>query len=295
MRSSLLVPLLLLSAGALRADEVRLLNGRTLEGVVSAESEDAVELQVPGGTISIPRAKVREIVRSDSAWTEYQSRAAELRKSGGEARDWVQLAHWASGERMDTAARDAALEAARIDPRLAELAPVMRGFGYELDEPTSRWLPFEEAMRSRGLVPVDGNWLTPQEAAELRRRSEEEARARELERLDRAAAEARLAAAELEASRASAYDYGNGPWNNYGGWISPYYVPYVSPVYVPYLPIPGVRPDRPRPTPHVDGGSPPPPPAQQPAKGGNTHGGVKRPPTGGAESPGARSGSSPRP
>ena len=273
MRRSLL-GLLLLCAGALRADDVRLHNGKSFEGVVVAERDATLDLQIPGGTISIPRASVREIVPSDSPYTEYLSRAAELRKSRAAALRWIELARWARGREMDTAAREAALEAATLDPLLAEVAPVMRSLGYELDEATRRWLPFDEAMQSRGLVLVEGNWLSREEAAELRRRAEEAERERrrdlDADRIERAAAEMRLAAAEMEWNQARV-PYA---WTAYGGWGIPY-APYVG--LIPNRPgfDPGNRPDRPRPEPHGDRGGPAPSGGRT---GGATHGGVARQP-----------------
>jgi hypothetical protein len=258
MRRDRLVPLLLLCAGSLRADDVLLHNGKVFEGVIVAERERTLDLTLPGGTISIPKSSVREIVASDSPYAEYLSRAAELRRGEAEAARWVELARWAAENRMDTAAREAALTAAALDPSIAELAPLMRSLGYELDESSGQWLPFEEVMRHRGFVLVDGSWLTREEAADLRRRIETEARARETERIARAAAEIRLAAAELEMQRAS-----REPAPAYGGWGDAY-APYFWPVgafppgsHGPHAP--GA--DRPRPRPDDDRGAAAPPPA----------------------------------
>jgi hypothetical protein len=265
MRRLLLVPILLLSAealasGALFADEIRLHNGRTLEGVIVAESDASVELQLSGGTLSLAKSSVREVVRADSTYSEYLSRAAGLRRAGGSARAWAELALWAKGHSLETAAREAAREAVDIDPGLPELAPLMRDFGFELDDESGLWLPYEEVMRNRGMVPVDGNWVTPERAAEIARLREEIARERrrdlEAERLERATAEMRLAAAQMEAQRSMAWV----PEPSYLEWGAPYYS--WPPAYRPGSP-PGIRPDPPRPErpdrgplPAPSGGSP---------------------------------------
>jgi hypothetical protein len=286
MRRYLLAPLLLLAAGALRADDVHLLNGKVFEGVIVVDRGATLDLTLPGGTISIAKSSVREIVASDSPYAEYLSRAAELRRGEAQASRWVELARWAAENRMDTAAREAALTAATLDPSIPELAPVMRSLGYELDESAGLWLPLEEVMRNRGLVLVDGSWITREAASELRRQGEQEARARETERIARAAAEIRLAAAEMELQRAS---QPQAPV--YGGWGDGY-VPYYWPVGVP-PPGPhdphGPRPDRPRPTSHDDRGASAPPKA--PPQGASTRNRVASP-TGGGESGAPRSDSS---
>jgi len=266
-----LVPTLLLFTAALRADDVRLANGKTFEGVIVAERDGALDLQMPGGTISISKSSVREIVPSGSPYAEYLSRVAELRRAHAGAERWLELARWASSHDMNTAAREAALEAAALDPWFADLQPVMRSLGYELDAASQQWLPFDEAMRSRGLVQVDGDWLTREDAAELRRRSAEESRQRETERMARTAAEMRLAAAQMELDRAQASASPEAEWWGYP--YAPYSGAYVAyPVFVPAL-----RPDlpHPQPTPHTPRGTPG--RIQSPPAGGSTHGGIALP------------------
>jgi hypothetical protein len=271
MRRFLLAPILLLGAGALRADDVRLENGKTFEGVIVAERDGTLDIQMPGGTISISKASVREIVPSDSPYAEYLSRAAELRRARADAERWLELARWASARNMNTAAREAALEAAALDPLLADLKPVLRSLGYELDDATRQWLPFDEAMRSRGLVEVDGAWITPEEAAEIRRRSAEASRQRDLERLERSAVELRLAAAQMEldraqASAAPAPETWGYPYAPYGGVYGAY------PVFVP-----GLRPDWPHPHPKPHAPRDTPGRIQAPPTGGSTQNGIASP------------------
>ncbi len=207
MRRLLLGLLLWIPANAGRADDVRLQNGKTFEGVIAVERGAVVEVRIPGGTISLPKASVREIVHSASPYGEYLQRAGALR-TGGSARAWLDLARWARSQELDSAAREAALQAADLDPALAGLAPFLRGLGYERDASEGRWLPFAEVMRRQGMVLADGRWMTRSEAAELSRRAEEEARERrrerEVDRLEHATAAVRLAAAEMELSRAVA-------------------------------------------------------------------------------------------
>jgi hypothetical protein len=205
MRRLLLGLLLLFPASAGRADDVRLRNGKTFEGVIAVERGAVVEVRIPGGTISLPKTSVREIVHSASPYGEYLERAGALR-AGGSARGWLDLARWARNQELDGAAREAALAAAELDPKLDGLAPFLRGLGYELDESEGRWLPLPEVMRRQGMVLADGRWMTRGEADELYRRAADEARERrrqrEVDRLERATAEVRLAAAEIELSRA---------------------------------------------------------------------------------------------
>ena len=206
MRCFLLGFLILVPALA-GADEVRLRNGKVFEGVIAVERGDVVEVRIPGGSLSLARSSVREIVRSSSAYGLYLERAAALRDRDAGAAAWFDLARWARRQQLDGAAREAALVAAELNPKLEGLAPFLRSLGYELDEASGNWLPFAEAMSRKGMVLADGRWMTKTEAFDFYRRVEAEARdrrrERETDRLERATAEARLAAAEMELSRAS--------------------------------------------------------------------------------------------
>lgn len=206
MRRVLLVLLILVPALA-AADEVRLRNGKVFEGVIAVEHGDVVEVRIPGGSLSLPRASVSEIVRSSSPYGTYLERSSELRARAANAAAWLELAKWARGQELGSAARESALAAAELDPKLAGLAPLLRAMGYELDEAGGVWVPLAEAMRRKGLVLAGDRWVTKAEAEEIYRHSAEEARARrrewEADRLERATAEARLAAAEMELSRAA--------------------------------------------------------------------------------------------
>jgi hypothetical protein len=252
-----LLPLLL--AGALRADDVRLKNGKTFAGVIATERGDMVDVQIPGGTLSLTKSSVLEIVRAESPYSQYLERAATLRRTGADARAWLLLARWAGEHELAGAAREAALEAAKLDPQLADLAPLMRGLGYEYDDTSERWLPLAEAMQNRGMVLADGQWMTKEEAADFYRGQAEAARdlrhQRDVESLQSAAAQMSLAAAEMAMTQANgANGYGYGGSGAYDYWYDGYVWPAAwYPGFFPNRPrFPDHRPPRgPHPTPHA--------------------------------------------
>lgn len=203
-----LLPLCLLLLPALAsADEVRLKNGKVFEGVIAVERGNVIEVQIPGGSLSLPRASVREVVHSASPYGDYLQRAAALRSGDAGAAAWLALARSARRQGLDGPAREAALAAAELDPKLEGLGAFLRAMGYEFDETGDVWVEYAEAMRRKGLVLAGGRWVTKAEAGEISRLIDEEARVRrrewETDRLERATAEARLAAAEIELSRAA--------------------------------------------------------------------------------------------
>jgi hypothetical protein len=161
---------------------------------VSAIADGAVvRIHLGGGSLVLPRDQVTSIESGPSTVEEYRLRAQELRGDpAAAAARWLELARWARARGFDFGARDAALAAADLDPRLEGLDPLLRALGYELDEKSGRWFPYEEAMRRRGWVQDGVDWVPAQVAAARaeERRAVREASRREAEaaRLDRLAA-----------------------------------------------------------------------------------------------------------
>ena len=86
--------------------------------------------------------------------------------SSEDAAGWLELARWARANDFDQGAEKAALVAARLDPDLPALEPLMAGLGYQLDDKTHEWIPYADAMRRQGLVEDRGEWVTPDEKRE---------------------------------------------------------------------------------------------------------------------------------
>ena len=187
------------------ADDVYLTNGRKFEGVVAETTDSQVRIQMQGGTLSLPKSQVLRVETGDSSLAEFLHRREALKKAPvASAKDWLELARWTRSQGLGQATREAALAAAVLEPRLEGLAPILRGYGYVLDEQLDRWVPYEESMRRRGFVLANGEWITREEyAVRMHAREEEDARRRAVwEERARASREDRLAAlTELTLSR----------------------------------------------------------------------------------------------
>lgn len=207
MRIRLLPLLLLLSLVAvpLFADDVYLINGRKFEGVIAETTDSQVRIQMQGGSLSLPRSQVLRVESGDSNLAEYLRRKEALKKNPGTpAADWLELALWAQARELQQATRESALTAATLDPNLKGLGPILRGYGYVLDDQVDRWIPYAESMRRRGFVLSNGQWITREEYAAKVRAYEEENARRQAQREEqaRAARADRLAAlAELTVVR----------------------------------------------------------------------------------------------
>lgn len=160
---------------AVVADSVYLKNGQSFEGVEAAVSGDHVRIDLAIGSLRLPLSKVDRIEEVDSTLGEYRARERELAPSG-DAAGWLELARWARAHDFDRGAEKAALTAARLEPGLEGLEPVMASLGYVLEEDANEWVPYPESMRRQGFVEDHGAWVTPEE---LRDRAQ--ARAEEID------------------------------------------------------------------------------------------------------------------
>jgi len=186
---ALLALAVLTASGPVRADDVFLTNGEVFEGVIADVQGDRVAIRLPSGVIRLPMSRVERVVTATSPFEEYLVRSEELAGST-DAAAWLELALWAREHELRSGMRRATLEAARLDPALEGLEPLLDELGFAWDDELGRWTPYEDLMARRGYVLVDGRWLPAEVVAEAARqvRAEQERAAaeRRADRLDRA-------------------------------------------------------------------------------------------------------------
>lgn len=212
---ALILPLAALLAAAVpaAADDVYLANGQVFEGVVARRDGDKVRIRLEHGEMGVPASWVVRIEASETPLAEYLRRKEGL-APGAPAEAWLDLARWARSQGLPEGAREAALRAADLDPRLEGLAPILQAVGFVLDEERGVWVTEAQLMASRGYVRMGGAWVSAEALAERRRLDDEERaaadrRARE-ERLDQVItllALAQLRAAEEDRERAEVPAY----------------------------------------------------------------------------------------
>ncbi len=152
---------------SLHADDVYLKNGRVFQGVVAEVGDTQVRIEMPGGSISLPLSAVERVEKSGSTFGTFLQRKQELLAAEAHARgersasDWMDLARWAKRNGFSQGAREAALEAAGIDPHADGLAPILVPMGYVYSQQQQRWVSYDESMRLQGFVQDDnGQWIT---------------------------------------------------------------------------------------------------------------------------------------
>lgn len=150
-----------LTVSPLLADDVHLTNGSVFEDVVTKTTDTHVIIEMAIGKLTLPLAQVSKVISADTPIAEFRRRhTALLENPSSEAVDWLHLSRWGLANGLSSQASQAALFAARLNADLDGLAPMLAGLGYEnLDN--VGWIPRSEAMRLRGKVLYDGEWLTP--------------------------------------------------------------------------------------------------------------------------------------
>lgn len=194
---------------SVRGDEVLLVGGGRLSGVIVERTATTIVLETAPGRVGVPLARVARIVAGSSALDEYRMRRQAL--APDDVAGWLALAQWSQAHGLATQARTAFEQVVRLDP---SQAAAQAALGHE--QVGERWLTSAEAQRARGLMEFEGLWVTPAErqqlieeravsAREAREQAESEARVREADARARAAeAEARRAEAEAQAAQEAA-------------------------------------------------------------------------------------------
>jgi RecJ-like exonuclease len=182
MRLAALATFLLLG-GRAGADIVVLLDGRRLEGEVALEGDEYVVRGPSGTVVRVPRYEVRELRRAEPPRDVFERREKELVGSSkaGSADAWFELGRFAAEKGLEGEAGRCFEKAVELDPEHGGAHEALGRVRY-----LGRWVTLDEMRKAEGLVEVGGEWVTKEEAEEIRRREEErraasEARERERE------------------------------------------------------------------------------------------------------------------
>ncbi len=205
--------LVLLAAGALpaAADRVELTNGQVFEDVVAEEIGHQLKIRLAIGELRIPRSQVVKITKSETPFQRYEIQKQRLSPYRTEdAAGWLELARFALDAELGAEGREAALVAARLDPGLTGLAPVLGSLGFVREPEGGAWISEADQMARRGLVRYGDRWV-PREEVERQEhqlalaREQAVAAARERRReewaLDQQQRDRELAAAHQERQR----------------------------------------------------------------------------------------------
>ncbi len=158
--TALTAALLLLSTVAM-ADDVQLVNGKTIEGKARRVGDEVI-VETSAGELRLPADEVREIVPGKTRADRYQERAKALPKDDAEgaADAHAALADWCKEQKLSVQARRHWKRAVEIDP---DHRGAHAGLGHVRYE--SRWLTQTEYYEARGFVRSKGAWVHRDELA----------------------------------------------------------------------------------------------------------------------------------
>ena len=175
------------------ADEVHLLSGGVIQGVIVERTDDAVVIETGPGRVTMPLSRVSRIVEADSSLAIFHERAATIPWNDTEG--LAGLARWAGDHDLATYSLHTWKRVLALDPGHPEANEALGRVYHD-----GAWMSPADAYRARGLVPYDGGWVTAAEHDALLRESEAEARTA----ADRRESELRVREAEARAREAEA-------------------------------------------------------------------------------------------
>jgi hypothetical protein len=162
------------AAGAAAADEVRLKDGRTLEGKVLEDGPGGVKIRLRfGGEVSFPRSEVASVERKDLPEEAIAKKRAALAADDAAGR-WA-LAQEAKAQRLKKVHDELVAEVLRLDPGHREANEAAGNVLFE-----GKWVKAGDRDRlaaekekaekeAAGLVLHEGKWITPEERDALQR------------------------------------------------------------------------------------------------------------------------------
>jgi hypothetical protein len=202
------------------ADQVVIRGGGTIDGVVVERTDTTITLDVGPGRITLPLNRVERVVESTSALEDYRHRTRQL--AAADAKGWLALGLWAQDHDLSTQAAEAFEHVLLIDPQNATAHRALNHV-----QVGGAWMTPEDGYRARGLVPFEGNWVSPQERdAIVQARADEIALERARVEATTASREADARVREAEARARTAEAEAKAAANAGAPTADPYYPPY---------------------------------------------------------------------
>ncbi len=151
--------MLLLAAGAARADLITLKDGRVIEGDVISDDGKVVKVKLRMGAVTLEKDQIASIEEKATPEQEYEARLAKL--DAGSARENFDLGAWAEMVRLEKLAVKHYIAAATLDPEMKVAVDELTSRDWHLVE--GEWQDADTYYPSRGYVRFEGRWAHPLE------------------------------------------------------------------------------------------------------------------------------------
>lgn len=159
--SALIVALV---ASIASADEIKLTNGRKINGKVTKQDANKVVIEVGAGTITLDAKDVSSVDKGRHPIDEYQEKWNAI-KDSTKASDYLALAKWADDNKLTRYTPALYQKVIALEPDNAQARAALRH-----EKMGGKWLTFEEAQTARGLVLHEDRWITKAEVQMIEKR-----------------------------------------------------------------------------------------------------------------------------
>ena len=176
MRFMLIFTLCLLFAAPVLADTVVLKDGGRVVGKVTVTKFDVVVDIRPGMRVSFPKDQVKQIIFEDTPREVFRQKLAKLDPK--DAAGHYSLGMWAKENGLKEEAKLCFEKAIGIEP---DHTAARKELGHVRHE--GKWLPYDEAMKARGLIEYDGRWVTPEQKEKLEKKDKIDALKKNIKKL----------------------------------------------------------------------------------------------------------------
>lgn len=199
------VVIVLATGGLARADLVKLLDGRTIDGKVVRKTRDEIFMLVlrdgQEEETTVRRGSVISIKLKETPWDVHERRAKAL--AADDFAGHLGLADWCRDQGLISRAADLCVQALKLRPAHSEVEQRLEALKYRRED-DGRWLPEKDYWAARGYVEYDGKWIPRDEAERLAKAvlvtGQLERRRHRLARLEESLEERRQAVAEARKS-----------------------------------------------------------------------------------------------
>jgi hypothetical protein len=156
-----ILALVALVAHPLRADEVRVSDGRKLVGRIVADQDGELTiLTYKDGPIVVPVADVKAAKKSANLYDDYDAKAKDVEDS---AQARFELGEWCKRKGLLWQAREEWRKAIDLDP---DHEAARKALGDRKGK--DGWVTFEEQQQAKGLEWFEGKWLKPADIDRIR-------------------------------------------------------------------------------------------------------------------------------
>ncbi|MBI4565607.1 MAG: hypothetical protein HY716_13010 [Planctomycetes bacterium] len=166
MKYAVSLSILAILAGPAVADEVKLRTGGSIVGIAREEG-DRVVVELPIGTIAVPRSDVIEIIPGRTLLHAYEEKFAEI-QDRRDPEAFYRLAQWAKTNGISRHVEPLLQHVLSLDP---DHEGAREDLGFVRDD--GRWLTRSEYLKEQGYVEFRGTWMEAEDRDALLRAEDE--------------------------------------------------------------------------------------------------------------------------